>query len=133
MRYLLDTDICIYIAKRQPAPVFERLRRLRPGDVGMSAVTYLELSCGAWKSQRREENLRRIKGLEQLIPALPVEAQVAVAYGQLRSELERAGTPIGAYDLIIAAQALSLGLILVTNNVREFKRVPDLLLENWAV
>ncbi len=132
MRYLLDTNICVYIAKRKPPQVFERLRRLRPGDVGMSAVTYFELCYGAEKSQRREENRRRIEELRRLIPVLSVEAEASVHYGRLRTELERAGTPIGAYDLIIAAQALSLGLVLVTNNVREFKRVRGLPIENWT-
>ena len=132
MRYLLDTNICVYIAKRKPPQVFERLRRLRPGDVGMSAVTYLELCYGAEKSQRRQENRRRIEELRRLIPVLSVEAEASVHYGRLRTELERAGTPIGAYDRIIAAQALSLGLVLVTNNVREFKRVRGLLIENWT-
>ena|SRR5437016_4774552 len=132
MRYLLDTNICVYIAKRKPPQVFERLRRLRPGDVGMSAVTYFELCYGAEKSQRREENRRRIEELRRLIPVLSVEAEASVHYGRLRTELERAGTPIGAYDLIIAAQALSLRLVLVTNNVREFKRVRGLPIENWT-
>ncbi len=100
MRYLLDTNICVYIAKRKPPQVFERLRRLRPGDVGMSAVTYFELCYGAEKSQRREENRRRIEELRRLIPVLPVEAEASNPYGRLRTELERAGTPIGAYDLL---------------------------------
>jgi tRNA(fMet)-specific endonuclease VapC len=132
MRYLLDTNICVYIAKRKPPQVFERLRRLRPGDMGMSVVTYFELCYGAEKSQRREENRRRIEELRRLIPVLPVEAEASDHYGRLRAEFERAGTPIGAYDLIIAAQALSLGLVLVTNNVREFKRVRGLSIENWT-
>jgi tRNA(fMet)-specific endonuclease VapC len=71
MRYLLDTNICIYIAKQKPLGVLARFQRLRPGDVGMSVITYLELVYGAWKSQRREENLKRIKELEPLIPGLP--------------------------------------------------------------
>ncbi len=132
MRYLLDTNICIYIAKRRPAGVLERLRRLRPGDVGMSIITYLELAYGAWKSVRRQENLLRVEELRNLIPAVPLDTDMRDAYGRARTELERAGTPIGAYDLMIAAQALNLGLILVTNNVREFKRVKGLSVENWA-
>jgi tRNA(fMet)-specific endonuclease VapC len=132
MRYLLDTNICIYIAKQKPPSVLARLQRLRPGDVGMSVITYLELVYGAWKSQRREENLERIKELEPLIPVLAIDASAGRHYGQVRAELERKGSPIGAYDLLIAAHALSLGLTLVTNNVREFRRIAQLRVENWA-
>jgi tRNA(fMet)-specific endonuclease VapC len=132
MRYLLDTNICIYIAKQKPPEVLERFRRLRPGDVGMSVVTNLELVYGAWNSQRREANLQRIRELERLIPVLPLDAGVSDHYGEVRTELERKGSPIGAYDLLIAAHALALGLTLVTNNAREFRRVPKLHIENWA-
>ncbi len=132
MRYLLDTNICIYIAKRRPAEVLSRLSQLHPGDVGMSVVTFFELVYGACKSQRVDENLERITHLERLIPAQPLDTNAARHYGQMRVELETQGTPIGAYDLLIAAQALSLGLTLVTNNEREFRRVPGLRVENWA-
>lgn len=132
MRYLLDTDICIYIAKRKPAGVLARLEHLRPGDVGISVVTYLELVYGAHKSQQAEANLDRIKQLSHLIPVQALDAAAATHYGKLRAGLEKSGSPIGAYDLLIAAHALALELILVTNNVREFRRVPALRLENWA-
>ncbi len=132
MRYLLDTNICIYIANKKPQSVLARLRDLKAGDVGMSVITYLELIFGAWKSQHREANLQRIKRLEQLIPVLPLDAGAGQHYGQLRAELQRKGSPIGAYDLLIAAQALSLGLTLVTNNTREFRRVPQLIVEDWV-
>ena len=132
MRYLLDTNICIYIAKRRPEAVLERLTRLRPGDVGMSVVTYLELVYGAWKSLHREANLAKIKQLRTLIPVQPLDDAVAAHYGRLRMNLEKRGSPIGAYDLLIAAHTLSLGLVLVTNNVREFRRVDGLRTENWA-
>lgn len=132
MRYLLDTNICIYIAKRKPAAVLHRLENLRPGDVGMSIVTYLELAYGAWKSQRAEANLARIEQLRLVIPVQPLGIEAAKHFGQARAELERRGAPIGAYDLLIAAHALSLGLTLVTNNAREFGRVPGLRIENWA-
>ena len=121
-----------YIAKRKPHSVRARLQQLKPGDVGMSIITHLELVYGAWKSQYREMNLLRIQELEQLIPVLPLDASVGRHYGEMRAELERKGSPIGAYDLLIAAQALTLGLTLVTNNTREFHRVPRLRLENWA-
>lgn len=132
MQYLLDTNICIYIARRRPPQVLSRLQRLRPGDVAMSVITYLELAYGAAKSQHPEANLTRIDQLRLLIPVLPLEPSVGLHYGRLRAGLEKSGRPIGAYDLLIAAHALSLGLILVTNNVREFSRVPGLRIENWA-
>ncbi len=132
MRYLLDTDICIYIAKQKPGGVLARLQRLRSGDVGMSIVTYLELVYGAWKSQHREANLLRIQELERVIPVLPLDSNAGQHYGRMRAELERRGSPIGAYDLLIAAHALALNLTLVTNNTREFRRVPQLTVENWA-
>jgi tRNA(fMet)-specific endonuclease VapC len=132
MRYLLDTNICIYIAKRKPGRVLSRLERMRPGDVGMSVVTYLELVYGAWKSQQVEANLAKIEQLRRLIPAQPLDADVAKHYGRLRADLEKKGVPIGAYDLLIAAHALTLGLTLVTNNLREFARVEGLRLDNWA-
>ncbi|MGO8790083.1 MAG: type II toxin-antitoxin system tRNA(fMet)-specific endonuclease VapC [Terriglobia bacterium] len=132
MRYLLDTNICIYIAKQKPKSVLARLDKLKSGDVGMSIVTYLELVYGAWKSQRRQENLARIRELQGLIPVLPLDVSAGRHYGEVRAGLETKGTPIGAYDLLIAAHALSLGLILVTNNAREFLRVPQLTVENWA-
>ncbi len=132
MRYLLDTNICIYIARRKPRQVLSRLQQLRPGDVGMSVITYLELVYGAWKSQQVQENLARVEQLQRLLPAQPLDLGVAGHYGRLRTELERRGSPIGAYDLLIAAHALSLRLTLVTNNVREFLRIEGLQVENWA-
>ena len=98
----------------------------------MSIVTYLELVYGAWKSESVKANLARIEHFQQLIPVQALNVGVAEHYGRLRTELESAGKPIGAYDLLIAAHALSLGLTLVTNNVREFSRVPGLRLDNWA-
>jgi tRNA(fMet)-specific endonuclease VapC len=132
MRYLLDTNICIYIAKRRPRCVLSRLERLRPGDVGMSIVTYLELLYGAWKSQQAAANLARLEELRGIIPVQPLDVDAARDYARIRTDLEKRGSPIGAYDLLIAAHALSLGLILVTNNVREFARIHGLRLENWA-
>lgn len=132
MRYLLDTNICIYIAKRKPSGVLARLQQLRLGDIGMSVVTYLELVYGAWRSEQVETNLARLEQLRHLIPVQSLGADVGRYYGRLRAELERKGVPIGAYDLMIAAHALSLGLTLVTNNVREFARVDGLRLDNWA-
>jgi tRNA(fMet)-specific endonuclease VapC len=98
----------------------------------MSIITHLELVYGAGKSQHRDSNLLRIHELERMIPVLPMDASTGQHYGRIRTELEKKGSPIGAYDLLIAAHALGLGLALVTNNAREFRRVPDLTVENWA-
>ena len=98
----------------------------------MSVVTYLELVYGAHKSQQVEANVSRIKLLSHLIPVQTLDGSAATHYGRLRAGLEKSGSLIGAYDLLIAAHALALELTLVTNNVHEFRRVPGLRLENWA-
>jgi tRNA(fMet)-specific endonuclease VapC len=132
MRYLLDTDTCIAIARQKPAHVLGRFRRLKPGDVGMSVVTYLELCYGAQKSQAPDANLDKLTQLASLVPPIPLEANAASYYAAIRVDLERAGWSIGAYDLLIAAHALTLRLILITNNTDEFSRIQGLRLENWV-
>ena len=132
MRYLLDTNICVYISKRRPAQVMERFDHVRPGEMGMWVITYFELMFGAWKSHQREFSLGVIEALRRWIAVLPLEEGAASEYGRVRAQLERAGIPIGNMDLLIASHALSLGLTLVTNNVREFSRIEGLKIENWA-
>jgi tRNA(fMet)-specific endonuclease VapC len=132
LRYLLDTNICIYIAKQRPPEVARRFARLSPGTVGMSLITYGELRYGAEKSARRPEALDNLGKLAELIPVLTPEPVVGETYGSLRAHLERLGTPLGNNDLWIAAHALALGVSLVSNNIREFKRVPKLKLQNWV-
>lgn len=132
MRYMLDTNICIYIARRKPVSILRRLERLRAGDIGMSVITFFELTYGAWKSSSVQANLANIERLRTLIPVLPLDAGAADHYGRVRAKLEGQGSPIGAYDLLIAAHALSQRLILVTSNVREFARVGGLRVENWV-
>ena len=131
-KYLLDTDICIYIAKQKPGHILARFDRMHPGDVGMSVVTYLELMYGAAKSRQVQANLATIEQLAHLIPVQPLDTAAGTHYGKLRTDLDLRGSPIGAYDLLIAAHALTLELIMVTNNTREFRRVKGLRLENWA-
>lgn len=133
LRYLLDTNICIYIAKQRPSIVAERFARLASGEVGMSLITFGELRFGAEKSARRAEALHTLTKLVECVPIITADMAVAEAYGEIRAHLERAGTPIGNNDLWIAAHARGLRLTLVSNNTREFERVPDLKLENWAV
>jgi tRNA(fMet)-specific endonuclease VapC len=132
VRYLLDTNICIYIAKQRPLEVYQRLSELNVGDMGMSLITFGELRFGAQKSQHQEIALEKLKQLVRYIPVILPTEETAEKYAIIRSFLEKNGQPIGNNDLWIAAHALSLNTILVTNNTKEFIRVPDLLLENWV-
>ena len=132
MRRLLDTNVCIYIIRRRPPKVLSNFERFEVGEVGVSSVTVAELSYGAEKSSRPEQNW---EALSQFLLPLEVVAfgpEAAAAYGRIRVALERAGTPIGPLDTLIAAHAISLGVTLVTNNVREFERVPNLDVEDWT-
>jgi tRNA(fMet)-specific endonuclease VapC len=132
MRYLLDTNICIYLIKKKPLTVLQKFEAQTPGEIGVSTITVAELQFSVHKSQYPAQNQR---ALEQFfIPLAIVEFDylAAVAYGRVRAPLEQQGTPIGSLDLLIAAQALSLDITLVTNNIREFSRVPSLKLVNWA-
>jgi len=132
VRYLLDTNICIYIAKRRPSEVAARFERLSPGQVGMSIVTYGELLFGTEKSQHPQTASERLSRFVELVPVLGLPVDSPMHYARIRAELERAGTPIGANDLWIAAHALAASLILVSNNLKEFRRVSGLQTENWA-
>jgi tRNA(fMet)-specific endonuclease VapC len=132
VRFLLDTNICIYIARRHPPEVASRFERLRPGDVGMSMITYGELLFGAEKSQQPERAQERLQRFAELVPVLALPDECPRHYARIRAQLERVGTPIGANDLWIAAHALAAGLILVSNNLREFGRIAGLETENWA-
>ena len=133
MIYMLDTDICIYIIKRKPSRVLERLELIQPGQLSVSAITFAELMNGAKKSQRVEANVSRLNALGEILDICSFDQQAAVAYGDVRSSLEKRGEVIGPYDLLIAAHALSLDRTLITNNEREFKRVEGLKVDNWAV
>jgi len=130
--YMIDTNICIYIAKNHPVHVMRRFEQMRPGDVVMSFVTHGELVFGAEKSNHRVKTIEKLQRLTEWIPVEFPTPETALHYGQIRAQLERAGTPIGANDLWIAAHALSYDMILVSNNIKEFQRVPDLKLENWV-
>jgi tRNA(fMet)-specific endonuclease VapC len=131
MRYLLDTNICVYIIKRKPQTVLDKFQTLNPGEVGIPSITVAELEYGAYKSQRREQNRAALKQFLSPLAIVPFDEAAARAYGEIRGQLEQQGTVIGSMDMLIAAQAQSLELALVTNNVREFSRVPNLVLENW--
>lgn len=132
VQYLLDTNICIYIAKEQPVSVLKKFKTLKVGTVAMSAITFGELTYGVEKSQHPKKNKLILDAITQIIPALPLPDLAAKAYGKIRRDLERKGTPIGNNDLWIAAHALALNLTIVTNNTKEFKRVSKLNIENWV-
>jgi len=131
-RYLLDTNICIYIRRERPQAVLERFKTLAPGATAISVVTYGELIFGVHRSSNPDKAMVVLEELAALIPVLPMAVDVAKAYGVIRSDLAVRGELIGNNDLWIAAHARSLGLTLVTNNEREFQRVADLKLENWV-
>ena len=131
-RYLLDTNICIYIRQTRPAEVLRRFRKLRRGEAALSVITYGELLYGAAKSEQRLMALQRLRELVEFLPALPLPETAAQAYGEIRAELESKGEVIGNNDLWIAAHAVAAGLTLVTNNEREFRRVRGLKIQNWT-
>lgn len=130
LRYMLDTNICIYVIKNRPAGLRERFNRLAD-QLCCSAVTLGELIYGAEKSARPIENLAVVEEFAARLDVLPFAERAAAHYGQIRAEVERAGRPVGAYDLMIGGHARSEGLVLVTNNEREFARMSGLRVENW--
>ena len=130
LTYMLDTNICIYVMKTYPPAVLEAFNRLAE-QLCMSSITLGELHYGAEKSMRRAENLTAIEHFVARLEVLPFAAKAAAHYGQVRAELERAGTPCGAHDMQIGGHARSEGLVVVTNNMREFARMPGVRVENW--
>jgi tRNA(fMet)-specific endonuclease VapC len=131
-RYLLDTNICIYIRRERPQAVMKRFKALPPGAMAISVITYGELAYGVRKSPDPRKAMMVLEELITLIPVLPMAADVAETYGAIRSDLAARGELIGNNDLWIAAHAKSLGVTLVTNNEKEFERVRGLTIENWA-
>ena len=128
---MLDTDIVIYTIKNRPRHMQAAFKQ-RSGQMAISAVTLGELVYGAEKSAQSERNLADVEGFAARLEVLPFNESAAMHFGQVRAELMKAGTLIGPYDLMLAGHARSLGLIMVTNNQREFKRVPGLRVENWS-
>jgi tRNA(fMet)-specific endonuclease VapC len=132
-RYLLDTNICIYIRRNKPEAVLRRFQTLRAGEAALSVITFGELLYGAAKSKQKDAALDRLEQLTALLPVLPMPAAAAESYGAIRAELERSGQMIGNNDLWIVAHAKAESLTLVTNNEGEFRRVRGLKVQNWAV
>jgi tRNA(fMet)-specific endonuclease VapC len=131
IKFMLDTNICIFTIKNKPQIVREAFN-LHDGQLCISAVTLMELIYGAEKSATPEKNLAVIEGFAARLEVLPFDNEAAAHTGMIRSELAKAGTPIGPYDHMIAGHARSRGLIVVTNNVREFAGVPGLRVEDWV-
>lgn len=132
MRYMLDTNICIYVIKHKPETVFQKLQNTNPEDVCISSVTYAELVHGVEKSAAVEKNRLALSMLLANMEILNFDVDAADCYGKIRAVLEKKGTPIGPLDMMIAAHAQSLGYTVVTNNVKEFSRVSALQIENWV-
>ena len=131
LQYMLDTNICIYAIKSRPIELREQFNRLTE-QICISTITLAELYYGVEKSTRPAQNLRTVEEFVARLEALPFSAEAAAHYGQVRAELERAGRLAGPYDMLIGAHARSAGLIVVTNNLREFERIPGLRIENWV-
>lgn len=132
MRILLDTNICIYVMNHRPARVVGRFGQYKPGEIGVTAITVAELQFGVSKSSQIERNRSAFFRFLAPLEIVPFTGEAAEHYGQVKAHLRSLGTMIGELDCLIAAQALSLGLPLATNNTSEFQRVPKLTLENWA-
>ncbi|MGD0465557.1 MAG: type II toxin-antitoxin system VapC family toxin [Gammaproteobacteria bacterium] len=132
LSYLLDTNICIYIIKKEPKLVLNKFKQFSPGDIGISSVTLAELYYGVEKSSQIEKNRSALENFLLPLEILLFDDQAAIVYGEIRANLEKNGTPIGPLDLMIAAHTKSRGLTLVTNNTKEFVRIAGLLVENWV-
>ncbi len=132
MRYMLDTNICIYAVKHKPKKVFQRLQEVDPEDICVSSVTYAELVQGVEKSAAIEKNRLALSMLFANIEIMNFDVDAADCYGKIRAGLEKKGSPIGPLDMMIAGHAMSKGYTVVTNNVKEFSKVPGLKIDNWA-
>jgi len=131
LKYMLDTNIVIYVIKRRPVALLD-IFNAHVGHMCISSITLAELLHGAEKSERQEQNLHRVEDFVSRLEVLTYDEKAAAHYGQIRADLERKGQTIGVNDLHIAGHARSEGLILVTNNEREFQRVDALRIENWV-
>jgi tRNA(fMet)-specific endonuclease VapC len=131
-RFMLDTDICIYLIKQKSRKLLDRLTNHEPGEITISAVTWSELNYGVERSDRKKKNAEALEHFILAIDVLPFDDSAAKETAQIRAALEGKGKSIGSYDTMIAGHARSRGFTLVTNNVREFSRVPSLDVENWT-
>ncbi len=132
MNFLIDTNICIYIMNKRPPEVIQKFKNIEIGQVGISSITVSELQYGVSKSKLREQNSKRLEEFLTPFQILPYDEDASKYYGEIHSQLESKGLIIGPLDLLIAAHALSQDLVLITNNEKEFKRIPLLKIENWV-
>jgi len=132
MKYLIDTNICIYIMNKRPIDVIQKFKAIKLGEIGISTITVSELQYGVSKSRQRRKNEIRLNEFMAPLEVLPYDETASKTYGEIRFNLEKAGKPIGPLDLLIAAHAMSHSLTLVTNNDKEFKRIKNLKVINWV-
>ena len=132
MRYMLDTNICIYYINKKPPHIMEKVHQYMLDGICISAITLAELEHGVAKSAYPERNADKLAQFLSIFDVLSFDGEAATAYGIIQADLQRKGTPIGPMDTLISAHARAEGLTLVTNNLREFERVEGLTLENWA-
>jgi len=132
MKYLIDTNICIYIMNKRPVAVIKKFKQFELGEIGISTITVSELQYGIVKSKYRKKNEFRLEEFLTPLEILTYDQTAARVYGDIRFQLEKLGQPIGSLDLLIAAQAISQDLVLITNNDKEFKRIKKLKVENWT-
>lgn len=131
MMYMLDTNICIYILKKKPLAVLDKFKSVDPGQLCLSVITLAELAYGVEKSTQKAKNQKIVHAFTDNVLIHPWDGQAATHYAATRCFLEKNGNPIGPLDLMIAAHAMSIGATVVTNNLREFTRIPTLKVENW--
>ena len=132
MKYFLDTNICIYIINKRPSAIITKFSQFPPQELGISAIVVSELQYGIAKSSQPERNQRLLDGFLRPFQIVSYDKVAAHAYGNIRAALEKKGQPIGREDLLIAAHAVAADLTLITNNEAEFRRVPNLRVENWV-
>jgi tRNA(fMet)-specific endonuclease VapC len=132
IQFMLDTDICIYLIKRKPEKVINRLKKTPVAHIGISTITLSELEYGVMKSAKPEQNKVALAEFLAPIAIMSYDDYAAQHYGRIRAYLEKYGTPIGSLDMLIAAHARSLQCTLVTNNEAEFSRIPELKIDNWV-
>jgi tRNA(fMet)-specific endonuclease VapC len=132
VRYLLDTNICIFAIKNKPTGVLDKIKKHWEEGIGVSSLTVAELEFGVWNSAAPERNRIALLEFLSIFETLPFSDLDASAYGPIRAELKKTGRIIGPIDMLLAAQAVANRLVLVTNNVREFNRIPELSIEDWT-
>jgi tRNA(fMet)-specific endonuclease VapC len=131
MKYLLDTDICIYFLK-QNKKIVEKLQDTPEKDLAISVITVAELQFGAFNSKQTQNNLKKVEAFQDIVQTIILTPEITAEYARIKAELRQKGLPVADFDILIGATALVNGLILVTNNTQHFARLPNLPLENWS-